>query len=76
MEKNRIRANAIRLWELLGFPLNRRWSYTELKKRLGLDDFELTLAIGWLARENNIEIETDAGTGEKIFFLYSVSFFG
>ena len=46
MEKTRIRANAIRLWEQLGFPLNRRWSYSELKERLGLDDFELTLAIG------------------------------
>lgn len=76
MEKNRIRANAIRLRKQLGFPLNRRWSYSELKERLGLDDFELSLAIGWLARENDIVIERDALTGEKKFRLYSIPFFG
>lgn len=33
-----------------------KWSYGTLKRKSGLKDKELGAAIGWLARENKIEL--------------------
>lgn len=75
MEKNKIRKNAFLLWRLLSASLNRPLSYRELKTVTKLSDRELNMAIGWLARENNIDMETDSRTGEERFFLYATFYF-
>ena len=51
--------NAGKIWILLSN--NSRWTYDELKKKSGLDDIELSAAIGWLAREDKVEFEIDHG---------------
>ena len=36
--------------------------------RLWLSDLELSIAIGWLLRENTLEMECNPQTGEVCFF--------
>ena len=36
-----------------------RWSYDSLKRNSGLKDKELGAALGWLAREDKIEIHQE-----------------
>lgn len=55
MNKNEIGLNAGKIWLLLSN--NEKWSYGSLKRKLGLKDKELGAALGWLAREDKIEIE-------------------
>lgn len=38
---------------------NGRWSYATLKRKSGLKDKELGAAIGWLAREDKIELHQE-----------------
>lgn len=40
-----------------------------LKKASELTDRELNAAIGWLAREGNIEFEEEKSSGKDVFFL-------
>ncbi|ERI84315.1 hypothetical protein HMPREF1981_02431 [Bacteroides pyogenes F0041] len=54
MNKSEIGFNAGKVWQLL--CNNQRWTYAALKKASGLDDLALGAAIGWLAREDKIEI--------------------
>ena len=55
MNKHEIGVNAGIIWHLLSD--NAKWSYAKLKKASGLNDKELSTAIGWLAREDKIEFE-------------------
>lgn len=55
MDKNDIGFNAGKIWQLLSN--NAKWSYGDLKMKSGLKDKELGAALGWLAREDKIEIE-------------------
>lgn len=50
-------AYARQVWHLL--VNNKKWSYSELKKKTGLKDLELGFALGWLAHENVIEFDQD-----------------
>lgn len=54
MNKNEIGLNAGKVWQLLSDY--EKWSYGALKRRSGLKDKELGAAIGWLAREDKIEM--------------------
>ncbi|WP_300701895.1 winged helix-turn-helix domain-containing protein [Bacteroides sp.] len=54
MNKNEIGLNAGKVWQLLSD--NEKWSYGALKRKSGLKDKELGAAIGWLAREDKIEM--------------------
>lgn len=54
MNKTEIGLNAGKIWQILSD--NARWSYSSLKRKSGLKDKELGAAIGWLAREDKIEL--------------------
>lgn len=54
MNKDEIGLNAGKVWQLLSD--NAKWSYGTLKKKSGLKDKELGAALGWLAREDKIEM--------------------
>ena len=54
MNKDEIGLNAGKIWQLLSDYA--KWSYGTLKRKSGLKDKELGAAIGWLARENKIEL--------------------
>lgn len=68
MDKYRIGNNAGVLWNIMnraGSPQ----SFEELQRKSRLSDAELYAAIGWLARENKIEIEIHDKTNMFIFYL-------
>lgn len=54
MNKNEIGVNAGKVWQLLSNYA--KWSYGALKRKSGLKDKELGAALGWLAREEKIEL--------------------
>ena len=58
MNKKQIGTNAGIIWNLLNN--NQRWTAAKLKESSGLTEKEIYTAIGWLARENKIEIEQTA----------------
>lgn len=57
MNKTTIGLNAGTVWGILSN--NVRWTYEELKLKSGLNDVELSAALGWLSREDKIEIEEE-----------------
>ena len=56
--ENVIGTNAGIVWRAM--TSDRSWTYEELKEETGLSDKELWTAIGWLARENQIEFDSSA----------------
>lgn len=54
MTKGTIGLNAGAVWNLLSD--GQQWSFEALRARTSLSDADLWSAIGWLARENKIEI--------------------
>lgn len=59
MEKNRIGENAGRIWHALN-EVN-EISVEELEQKVGLAAIDVALALGWLARENNVYIHCKEG---------------
>ncbi len=57
MNKQIIGENAGILWRLMNQESHRQWQLEELKQATGFDDMQLASAIGWLAREDKIQIE-------------------
>lgn len=57
MNKSEIGLNAGKIWQLMCD--NAKWSYRDLKEASGLKDLELGAALGWLAREDKIEIHQE-----------------
>ncbi|EIY66504.1 Winged helix-turn-helix domain (DUF2582) [Bacteroides ovatus CL03T12C18] len=57
MDKYIIGENAGILWRLMNEDHQRKWNLQELKKETGFNDLELDSAIGWLAREDKIQVE-------------------
>ena len=57
MNKSEIGLNAGKVWQLLSDHAS--WSFNSLKRKSGLKDKELGAAIGWLAREDKIEIHQE-----------------
>lgn len=70
MTKGTIGLNAGFIWNLLSD--GQQWSFEELKKKVLLSDGDLWSAIGWLARENKIEIYDSSS---NIVFCPGTNFF-
>ena len=64
MYKNVIGTNAGIVWRTMAN--DRSWTYDELKEETELSDKELLMAIGWLARENQVEFDTSTEV-ERIY---------
>ncbi len=58
MDKNLIGVNAGIVWRTMTSSYS--WTFEELKEQTELSDAELWTAIGWLARENQIEFDSSA----------------
>lgn len=69
MDKDMICRNAGIIRKLVSSREKEHWSYEELKAATGLRDRELNAAIGWLARENDIEMDCDTPAGKERFYL-------
>lgn len=59
MEKIKIGENAGKVWNALAEV--KEISLHELSRKIGLSCEEVALAVGWLARENNIYIQNREG---------------
>lgn len=70
MTKGTIGFNAGVIWNLLSD--GQHWSFEALKKKSSLSDVDLWSAIGWLARENKIEIDSSS---RKPIFCPGTNFF-
>lgn len=60
MDKNMIGRNAGIVWELLTSGQHTYWSYEELKS---------STSLGWLVRDNTIEMNRDPRTEKERFFV-------
>ena len=65
MIKKEIGTNAGRIWEYLHIQ-KKEVSIPEFKKKLKITDWDLYLALGWLAREDKIFITQNEGGGFSI----------
>lgn len=72
MNKKVIGTNAGIIWSLLNDY--QKWDIPKLCKASGLSEKEVYTAIGWLARENKIEIEQPTDDGE-LFYLVMEYYF-
>lgn len=70
MTKGTIGLNAGTIWNLLSD--GQHWSFEALKNKTSLSDADLWSAIGWLARENKIEIDSSS---RKPIFCPGTNFF-
>lgn len=73
MEKNMIGENAMKIWRFLN--QTKIISLSELGRRLNLSFEEITLAVGWLARENKVFLEkngevTYVSSGARIVYSF------
>ena len=68
MDKNLIGTNAGVVWRTMIGRYS--WTFQELKEQIKLSDAELWSAIGWLAREDQIEFDTSEGE-ERIYLNQS-----
>lgn len=65
MTTDTIARNALKLWRLMNDGTV--WCYDKLKLVSRLSDIEINAALGWLAREDSLEIATDPVTSEDTF---------
>ena len=65
MNKSEIGTNAGIIWRLMNN--NSSWTFEELQQKSGLKPEELWSALGWLAREDKIEF--DSNSAEKKVYL-------
>lgn len=72
MNKKAIGTNAGIIWNLLNDY--QKWDVTKLCKASGLSEKEVYAAIGWLAREDKIEIEHSIDTNEQYYFVVEYYF--
>lgn len=68
MDKATIGTNAGIVWRTIN-ESGRPWKYEELKRETKLTDRDLNAAIGWLARENKIEFDTEMPDGEEVMHV-------
>ncbi|MBO5024557.1 MAG: winged helix-turn-helix domain-containing protein [Bacteroidaceae bacterium] len=70
MDKGVIGTNAGKLWRLMDENHDSQyWTCERLRQASGLTEPDFYAAVGWLARENKIELETDADTGKRQLYL-------
>ncbi|MDD2327881.1 MAG: winged helix-turn-helix domain-containing protein [bacterium] len=72
MYKKLIGTHAGIIWNLLNN--NQRWNITGLREASGLTEKEIYTAIGWLARENKIEIDKSPNGGEDYYLVIEYYF--
>ena len=72
MNKKLIGTNAGIVWNLLNN--SQKWSVAQLKEASGLSEREIYAAIGWLARENKIEIDKSEEDQEVYYLLIEYYF--
>lgn len=72
MDKKVIGANAGIIWNLLNDY--QKWDIPKLCQASGLTDKEVYTAIGWLARENKIEIEQQTDDCEQFYLVMEYYF--
>ncbi|MDD3788790.1 MAG: winged helix-turn-helix domain-containing protein [Petrimonas sp.] len=72
MNKKVIGTNAGIIWNLLND--HQKWDICELKEASGLTEAEIYSAIGWLARENKIEIEKGPDDEECYYLVIEYYF--
>ncbi len=65
MDTNTIARNAIRIWQLMNDGTT--WCYNKLKQVSKLSDREINAALGWLAREDTLEIVPNPSTNEDAY---------
>ena len=70
MYKTIIGENAGKVWRFLNNAPMHRCEFHEIQEHTGLSDIELAAAIGWLAREDKIQIdcEQQKGKGKRLYF--------
>lgn len=70
MYKTTIGENAGKVWRFLYGSTKHRCDFHEIKKGTGLSDTELAAAIGWLAREDKVQIDCEQNEeqGRKLYF--------
>lgn len=64
MNKSDIGLNAGKIWRLLSNYA--KWDYGTLKRKSGLKDKELGAALGWLACEDKIRIDSIGGLSYEV----------
>jgi len=69
MYKTIIGENAGKVWKYLYGSAQHRCEFFEIKEGTGLSDTELAAAMGWLARENKIQIDCEQrdNQGNKLY---------
>lgn len=65
MDANVIAKNAMRIWHLMNDGTT--WCYNKLRQVSQLSDREINAAIGWLAREDTVEILQDPESNEELY---------
>ena len=72
MNKKVIGMNAGIIWNLLNDY--QKWDIPKLCEASGLSEKEVYTAIGWLARENKIEIEHSIDSNEQFYLVVEYYF--
>lgn len=65
MDTKVIAKNAMRMWQIMNNGTT--WCYDSLKSTLKMSDREINAALGWLAREDTVEILPDPVTNEDTY---------
>lgn len=65
MNAETIGRNALRLWQVMNDGTV--WCYNTLRQASQLSDREINAAIGWLAREDTVEIICTPGSDEDLY---------
>lgn len=63
-----INRNAISLWRLMNDGTS--WCYNKIRQMTHLSDREINAAIGWLAREDTLEIVLDPVSHEETYKVH------
>ncbi|MGN0230590.1 MAG: winged helix-turn-helix domain-containing protein [Muribaculaceae bacterium] len=67
MTSETISFNALRIWQIMNDGTT--WCYNKLRQMSRLSDREINAALGWLAREDTVEITLDPITGEEQYTI-------
>lgn len=65
MTTDSIHSSATRLWQLMNDGTT--WCYNKIRQATRLSDREINAALGWLAREDSLEIITNPISGEETY---------
>ena len=72
MNKKAIGTNAGIIWNLLNS--SEKWDVSQLMQKSGLTEIEVYTAIGWLAREDKIEIEEKPNNNHYYYLIVDYYF--